>query len=253
MKAIILAAGYATRLYPLTENQPKCLLKVGDKTILDSICEKLNAVPEIDEIILVTNAKFFDQLNAWKDHTHSRAKIQVINDGTTSNDTRLGAIGDLGLALKKAGVTSDFLMMASDNLFEQDLAAFVRFAHSKKNAVSIAVYDIQDPSLAAKKFGVIEADSTGKVTRIEEKPEKPRSSLIGMGVYYFPASSLPLVTEYLSHKDAQDAPGHYIRWLTNKTEIFSFLFSGLWYDIGDLKALEDANNLFKKNQSKRAQ
>lgn len=247
MKAVILAAGYATRLYPLTENMPKCLLKVGGRTILDSIVEKLNDVKETDEIVIVTNAKFYDQLSAWAGAALSRAKIVVINDGTTSNDTRLGAIGDLGLALREGKIQDDLIMMASDNLFDQDLSDFVRFAKTHGDAVSIAIYDIGDPMLASRKFGVLEVDSAGRVKGMEEKPEKPKSSYIGMGVYYFPKASLPLVAEYLGSKGAQDAPGFYIRWLFDKGQsIFSFLFSGMWYDIGDLKALEEANAIYGK-------
>ncbi len=245
MKAVILAAGYATRLYPLTQNMPKCLLEVGDRTILDALCEKLEAVPDIDEVLIVTNARFYPQFEAWKRGFRGRLPVRVFDDGTTSNDDRLGAIGDLGLVLKEARVKSDLLLLASDNLFEQGLETFLSFARSKKDAVVLAVYDIGDKDLAAGKFGVIESDASGKVLTMEEKPAKPRSSFIGMGVYYFPAATLPKTFEYLAAKDAQDAPGHYMRWLLGKVKIFSFQFFGMWYDIGDLEALEEARRLFQ--------
>lgn len=244
MKAIILAAGYATRLYPLTENKPKCLLTVGGRTILDSIVAKIEKISGCEEILIVTNARFFEQMNAWKASAGHRLPIRVLNDGTTSNDNRLGAIGDLGLVLREARVQTDILMMASDNLFDQDLDAFVRFA-KEKGAVCTAAYDIGDPKLAANKFGVIEAAADGRVISLEEKPAQPKTSMIGMGLYYFPASSLPRVAEYLADKNAKDAPGHYVHWLSERMTIFSFTFRGMWYDIGDLKALEDANRLFK--------
>ncbi len=245
MKAIILAAGYATRLYPLTKNTPKCLLTVGGRSILDSICDKLNGVAQVDEIVIVTNAKFYDQLSRWSEKTRSRAKIRILNDHTTSNDTRLGAIGDLGLAIREAGIDADILMMASDNLFDQDLGAFAQFAFSKNESVSVAIYDIKDPALASKKFGVIEVDESFRVKGMEEKPEFPKASTIGMGVYYFPKTTLRRVSEYLAQKHAQDAPGYFIRWLFDSgTPIYSFLFTGLWYDIGDLKALDEANKIF---------
>ena len=244
LKAVILAAGYATRLYPLTENKPKCLLTVGGRTILDALCEKLDALESLEEIILVTNARFFDQLNVWKKESRLKRPVRILNDGTTSNDNRLGAIGDLGLAIREAAIRSDILLLASDNLFKQNLNGFINFAQEKKDAVSIAVYDLRDPKLAAKKFGVVEMDASGFVTRLEEKPESPRVSTIGMGVYYFPAGSLHLVTDYLGLTDAQDAPGYYVRWLAERVKIFGFIFSGLWYDIGDLKSLEEANRLF---------
>ena len=245
MKTVILAAGYATRLYPLTENKPKCLLTVGGRTILDTLILKIDRIGSCDEILMVTNAKFFGQLNAWKKSVVLRIPIRVVNDGTVSNETRLGAIGDLGLVLRESVVRSDVLMLASDNLFDEDLDAFVRFAEPKKDGVSTALYDIQDPALAANKYGVFETDKTGRVLSIEEKPAQPKTSLIGMGVYYFPERSLGRVREYLSDKNAKDAPGYYVRWLSERLPIFGFTFKGMWYDIGDLKALEEANRSFK--------
>ncbi len=245
MKAVILAAGYATRLYPLTLNKPKCLLTVGRRAILDVLCDKLDALKELDELIVVTNAKFFDQLVDWKKNAKSRLPVRVLNDGTTSNDTRLGAIGDLQFALQQCRLETDILMLASDNLFDAGLLKFMDFAVSKKNAVSVGLYDIQDLRLASKKFGVLEINGASEVIGIEEKPEFPKSSLIGMGIYYFPKDSLKFIDEYLSDPEAQDAPGYYVRWLRSRTIIFGFRFSGMWYDIGDLKALEDANQSFK--------
>ncbi len=245
MKTVILAAGYATRLYPLTENKPKCLLEVAGITILDRIIAQLNGVSLLDEILLVTNARFFEQLNHWKKHTNSRAPVRILNDGTTSNDDRLGAVGDLSLSIRRGNIRTDILLLASDNLFEQSLSSFVDFAQEEKESVVIGVYDIGEPEAAAKKFGVIETTASGEVIGFEEKPEKPRSSLIGMGVYYFPAKTLLFVDEYLSSRDAQDAPGFYVRWLLGKVKIFSLKFSGLWYDIGDLKSLEEANRIFQ--------
>lgn len=244
MKAVILAAGYATRLYPLTLNTPKCLLKVGDQTILDALCRKLEAVSKIDEVLIVTNAKFFEQLNTWKDKTSFRFPVRILNDGTTSNETRLGAIGDFDFLIKKCGISADVIMLASDNLFESDLAGFLNFCETKKDSISVGLYDIQDPRLASKKFGVLEIDSESRVVGMEEKPEHPRSSLIGMGIYFFPQSTLKYVPEYLAQKEAKDAPGYYLQWLYPRVKIFGFLFKGLWYDIGDLNALEEAKKIF---------
>ncbi len=244
MKAVILAAGYATRLYPLTIDTPKCLLSVSGRTILDRLCDKLNEITSLDQVLVVSNAKFYDRLRQWQQKAATKAPVSVINDGTRSNDKRLGAIGDLSLGLKTIGIDDDVLMFASDNLFEEDLGGFTRFCSEHRQAVCIAVYDIGDPKLAAGKFGVIETEKDGRVRAIEEKPAQPRSSLIGMGVYYFPKPSLPLVAEYLAGNEAQDAPGHYIRWLAQKTDIYSYLFKGIWYDIGNLEALNEAQKLF---------
>ncbi len=249
MKAVILAAGYATRLYPLTLNTPKCLLSVAGKTILDHLCEKLNVSKEIDEIIVITNAKFYRQLCEWQEKARLGIPVRILNDRTLSNDTRLGAIGDLGFAIRKCSLETDILMLASDNLFDSALGDFLSFSKSHKGAVSIALYDIQDARLASKKFGVVEIDASSEVVNIEEKPERPRSSFIGMGVYHFPKDSLRFVNEYLSGEAAKDAPGFYIQWLLGKVKIFGFLFHGLWYDIGNLSALEEANTVFARKIS----
>ncbi len=248
MKAVILAAGYATRLYPLTENKPKCLLEVGGRTILDQLIQQLDAIEAIDEVVLVTNARFFEQLSAWKNGCRSRVPVRVLNDKTTSNDNRLGAVADMALALREAAIECDVLLLASDNLFEQSLSDFYAYVRTKKDSVVIGVYDLGAPGLAAKKYGVIETAPDGEVTGFEEKPEKPRSSLIGMGVYYFPSASLRFVDEYLRDKNAKDAPGYFIGWLQGRIKIFSLLFKGMWYDIGDLKSLEEANQLFKSKK-----
>ena len=240
MKAVILAAGYATRLYPLTLNTPKCLLEVGGRTILDLLCTKLLRLKGLEEIIVVTNAKFFSQLTAWKKKTRLSCPVRVLDDGTLSNETRLGAIGDLHFAIGQGGLQTDLLMLASDNLFDAGFEDFVRFAKEKKDKICVGLYDIRDPKLAAGKFGVLEVNGSGRLTGMEEKPERPKSTLIGMGIYYFPKETLGFAREYLSGSSAKDAPGFYVKWLMEKTSIFGFLFSGMWYDIGDLKSLEEA-------------
>lgn len=244
MKAVILAAGYATRLYPLTLNKPKCLLEVGGHAILDSLCRKIDALADVEEILIVTNARFFGQLESWKEKTSRRCPVRILNDGTDSNETRLGAIGDLGLLIREYGLHADSLVLASDNLFESGLQEFLDFARSKPGAIAAGLYDLKDPKLASKKFGVLEIDRNSEVTRMEEKPENPRSSLIGTGVYFFPASTFRFVHEYLGRKDAKDAPGYYLQWVFGRVKIYGYLFQGLWYDIGDLKALEEANKVF---------
>ena len=244
MKAIILAAGYATRLYPLTVNTPKCLLNVGGVPMIDIICEKIKGSKHIDGIIIVTNDRFYKQLEDWKAKRKSSLPVRIVNDKTTSNDNRLGAIGDLRLALKAAGIKESFVMLASDNLFDMDLNDFMTFAEKHADAASTGLFDIKAPSLAAGKYGVVEINEAGEITGMEEKPQKPKTSLIGTGVYYFPASVIALVDKYLNSSEAKDAPGHFIRWLNGHVKIFGFILKGMWYDIGDLKSLEEADRIF---------
>lgn len=255
MKVLILAAGYATRLYPLTENKPKCLLMVGGRTILDALIEKINAVRGVDEILIVTNNKFDAQLaqfgagEAAPRPYDTRIPIRVINDGTTSNDNRLGAIGDLDFVIHQCNINDDILMLASDNLFDGSLEEFAAFA-AKQGGVSTGLHDIGDPMLAAGKYGVFEMGGGQEIGRIEEKPAKPRSSLIGMGIYYFPKTTLGKIRDYLKSPDAKDAPGHYLQWLVGKLKIFGFIFLGMWYDIGDLNALKEADRILSDKKGK---
>ena len=176
-----------------------------------------------------------------------RCPVRVLNDGTTSNETRLGAIGDFNFLIRECKIDRDVLMLASDNLFEDALVEFVKFCETKKELVSVGLHDIGDPKLASKKFGVLEIDASGRVVGMEEKPEHPKSGLIGMGVYFFPRNTLRTVAEYLAEGPAKDAPGYYLQWLHGRVEIFGFLFKGLWYDIGDLNALEEARKIFGEN------
>ncbi len=247
MKAIILAAGYATRLYPLTQNKPKCLLEVGGVTLLDHLLKKVEILPGLTDILIVTNAKFYRQFLEWQKTAKLKIPLKILNDGSHSNEDRLGAVGDLGFAIRREKIQDDILMMASDNLFDQDLAEFIGFSRRKPGSVCVSVYELGDPALAAGKFGVLALDPQGRVNGMEEKPERPNSSLIGVGVYFFPSGCLQWVEEYLSRPGAKDAPGYFIRWIYEKgAEIFGFQFKGMWYDVGDLKALEEANLIFNK-------
>lgn len=244
MRSVILAAGYATRLYPLTVDKPKCLLTVGGRTILDAITDKIAGVPGMKDLTLVTNSRFYAQLSDWARTSSPKIAVRVLDDGTTSNDNRLGAVGDLGFAVREAGIDDDLLVLASDNLFEQGLADFCK-AGASHDGATVGVYDIKDPAAAAGKYGVLETNAEGLVLAMEEKPQAPRSSLIGMGVYFYRRRMLPMIYEYLAQKHAQDAPGHYVRWVLEREKIRAFTFSGMWYDIGDLKALEEANRCYE--------
>jgi glucose-1-phosphate thymidylyltransferase len=221
------------------------LVRRLQEVLLDWLCLKLEAVPAIDEIVIVTNKKFITPIEEWKRKSHYRMPIEVWNDGTQSNETRLGAIGDLQFLKKQRSLDAEVLLLASDNIFEADLASF--YAFSKENqAVSLALYDIGDPRLAAGKFGVAEVNSKGQVVRLQEKPVEPASSLIATGVYYFPQGSLGLIDAYLNEGNSKDAPGYFIQWLSGRQKVCGYVFKGVWYDIGDLKALEEANKLFTK-------
>lgn len=246
MKALILAAGYATRLYPLTKEYPKPLLKVGKRPIIDFIIDKLKVVEEIDEIIVVTNSKFISRFRAWKKGLRSSARITLVDDQTKDNATRLGAVGDMDFAIRKNKIKDDLVVIGGDNLFDGGLGGFLSFARGAKKSPVIGVYDIGKRSKAGN-YGVMKLNKEMRIVDFQEKPVKPNSSLIGMCLYYFPKERVRMIGEYLSGKlHKNDATGFYIDWLRKKVSVYGFIFRGSWYDIGDLKFYNEAKETFVK-------
>jgi glucose-1-phosphate thymidylyltransferase len=234
MKALILAAGYATRLYPLTKEYPKPLLKVGKKPIINYIVEKMEDLDDIDEIIVVTNSKFIPIFKKWKKCLRTKKRISLVDDLTKTLDDRRGAIGDINFAINKKRLKADLIVMGGDNIFEGNLNKFLSFVKSKPYP-AIGVYNIKKLS-EAKNYGVIKLDKKNRIIDFEEKPKKPKSSLIAMCLYYFPANKIKLIKEYFNRKaNKHDATGFYIDWLSKKLPVYGFVFNGLWYDIGNHK------------------
>ena len=245
MKALLLAAGYATRLYPLTKEYPKSLLAVGSQPIINYIIDKLEAIDEIDEIIVVTNNKFFSIFKDWQRNLRTNKRVSIVNDLTKSNETRLGAVGDMNFVINRKRIKDDLLVIGGDNLFDGGLSDFIEFTQAFKNAPVVGVYDLPNRS-DAKKYGVMKLDKKKRVVDFEEKPERPKSSLVGMCLYYFPKARLRLVKEYLKDKKkASDASGSYIDWLRKEVPVYGFVFRGKWFDIGDFKYLNEAHKAFK--------
>jgi glucose-1-phosphate thymidylyltransferase len=244
VKALILAAGYATRLYPLTKEYPKPLLQVNRKPIINYIIEKLNAIKQIDEIIVVTNHKFIPQFRNWKKHLKINKRLSLVDDQTADNQTRLGAIGDMHFAIAKKRITDDLLVVGADNIFDSSLDDFIYFSRKSKAAAVIGIYDIKRKNSAVK-YGVVSLDKENKVIDFQEKPVKPKTSLVAMCLYYFPGRSLKLIKEYLKKRAHEnDAAGLYIGWLTRKTAVHGFVMDGHWYDIGDFKFYNKAKKTF---------
>ena len=249
MKAVFLCAGYGTRLYPLTENKPKALLPVAGETLLTHLLRKIERIRSIKHIVVVTNDRFYRDFCAWKDKVVTARTVSVINDGTKDPESRLGAIQDLKLAWEDDGLQGDVLALAGDNLFDSELVPFVSFAESKKPASSVGVFDIGDLGLA-KKYGLIQANSSGKITAFFEKPDPPPTTLASMGIYYFPKGTLADINRYLSANRNPDAPGYFIAWLSKEKEVFAFPFKGGWFDIGDFHSYEKADQFFQTRREK---
>lgn len=249
MKVIILAAGYATRLQPLTQNIPKSLLVVGNKKIIDRILDKVAELEsKIDAIHVISNAKFFQNFNDWREVSRYKDKVSVINDGSTSNETRLGAIKDLELAINQKSVKDDILVLAGDNLFDFDLNKFLKFAKASSDGVSIALYDIKSLELA-KNFGVLKVDERKRVVDFEEKPQSPKSTLISTGIYYFPKDKLSFIEKYVKMQAKLDAPGYYIGWLVKNDKVYGYTFLEDWYDIGNIESYKKADREYLEKEN----
>jgi glucose-1-phosphate thymidylyltransferase len=241
VKALILAAGYATRLYPLTLDRPKALLPVGGKPMLDRLMEQLEQVEGLDEVYVVTNSKFAEAFREWA-AGRSGLPLRIIDDGTVDDDSKLGAIGDLDLTIREAQLDDDLIVLAGDNLFSESIAPFPVFALGK-GGPALGVYDVGDLD-TIRRYSVIELDGDDRVTRLEEKPEQPRSTLAGIALYFYPRSALRYVREYLEDGNNPDQPGRLVQWLYPRTAVYGWRVPGRWFDVGSKETLAEADRAF---------
>src|SRR6266478_5465566 len=247
MKVVILAAGYATRLYPLTLTQPKPLLPVAGKPMIEYVLDNLAPIGGLDRIYVVTNDKFADHFQKWADgYREAKAKLdfKIVNDGSTDDSNKLGAIGDLHLVVTREKLDDDIIVVAGDNLFSQPLSDFGRYCRAINTPV-LALYDVGDLE-QIKKYNAIQVDADGRITFFEEKPKNPSSTLTGIALYFYPKSSLPLIRQYIADGNNPDQPGRLIQWLYPRLPVHTWKVPGLWYDIGSKETLEQANQIFAK-------
>jgi glucose-1-phosphate thymidylyltransferase len=247
MNVLILAAGYATRLYPLTLEKAKPLLEVAGKPIIEWVMDNLAPVPGLETIYLVTNNKFAQDFQEWADRykqRHPELRFKIINDGSTNDSDKLGAVGDINLVITRGQLTkNDMIIVAGDNLFSEPLTDFV--AQAKGSEATLAIYDVGDLE-AIKKYSNITIDSDGVITQFEEKPVKPQNTLAGIALYYFSSEILSLFTTYLAAGNNPDQPGRFIQWLYTRKPVKTYQIKGKWLDIGSKETLEKANEIFGK-------
>lgn len=239
MKCIILAAGYATRLYPLTENFPKPLLEVGGKAILDWLVD--DVAPLIDEFVVISNHKFADQFQNWADRKIQ--KITVLDDGTVSNETRLGAVRDIQFAVEKLGIDDDCVVMAGDNVLDFSLCPFVSFALEKQT--SCVMCHEENRLEALRKTAVITMDENHLIQSYEEKPLNPRGNHAVPPFYFYRAEDLHRIPEALAAGCGFDAPGSFAAWLSAQTPMHAYVMPEKRYDIGDLKSYEYVRETYR--------
>lgn len=247
MNVLILAAGYATRLYPLTLTTAKPLLEVAGKPMLEWVIDNLSPVEGIETIYIVTNNKFAQDFQAWADGYQERnpqRNFKIINDGSNDDSDKLGAIGDISLVLTRENLAADdLIVVAGDNLFSEPLTDFV--AHAQGSEATLATYDVGDLE-AIKKYSAITLDDDGVITSFEEKPPAPKSTLTGIALYYFSRDTIPMFGVYLQEGNNPDQPGRFIQWLYTRKRVKTHQIQGTWFDIGSKETLVQANEIFQQ-------
>ncbi|NQT94935.1 MAG: nucleotidyltransferase family protein, partial [Candidatus Omnitrophica bacterium] len=231
---------------PLTLDRPKALVKVGGHPILERLIKKFEKMECCDEVYIVVNDKFYNMVTKWVRDRSFSLKIEVINDLTKTNEDRLGAIGDINLVLEKEKPEDDVLIVAGDNLFEFDMDDFISFA-KERGKFSVALFDVKDRELA-QKYGIVALNGNWKVNSFEEKPEKPQSTLASTGIYYLPKNTLSVLGDYMKTDLVKDAPGNFVKWVSENDEVYGYVFTEGWYDIGDKNSLEKADIEYRKKE-----
>ncbi|MBQ4562326.1 MAG: nucleotidyltransferase family protein [Clostridia bacterium] len=238
MKCLILAAGYATRLYPLTENFPKPLLTVGDKTILDWLIEDIDRSGMIDEYIVISNGKFAEHFEKW-----APERVRVVNDNTFTNETRLGAVKDIKFALDTLGIDDEIMVIAGDNLLDFSLCSFLEYYKEKKASSVMRFYEADENKLL--KCGVVTVDENDRITEMTEKSPTPATHWVCPPFYIYTREDAARIGEALEDGCGYDAPGSLVSWLCKKSAVYAMEMPGKRYDIGNLESYEKVKAEYK--------
>jgi len=249
MKAYLLAAGYATRMYPLTRDRPKPLLEVGGRPILTHLVRRIETLSDLTEIVVIGNHRFAEPLARWRDTTACRVPVRVLDDGSTSEHDRLGAIGDLAFALREVPAgREDWVVAAGDNLLGFDLQS-IEADFRARHAPTIVVRDVPTAQTGvASSYNDVTLDPGGRVVRFREKPDRAATGIAAIALYFFPPEVVDLLARYLAEGGNPDAPGYFIAWLVGETTVRASRFEGDWFDIGSLDALATAQERFRSRR-----
>jgi len=241
MKCLILAAGYATRLYPLTENFPKPLLKVGEKTILDWLVDDIDTSGLVDEYVVISNHKYAVHFDQWA--KKKPQKVTVVDDGTSTNESRLGAVKDIQFAIDKLGLDDEMLVMAGDNVLDFSLTGFIAYAKEKQTTCVMRYHETDVVRL--RKSGVAQVDENDRIISLEEKPMEPKSAWCTPPFYFYTREDTRLVRVGIEAGCGTDAPGSYIAWLSARVPVHSMEMPGSRYDIGDLESYQKVMETYR--------
>jgi glucose-1-phosphate thymidylyltransferase len=245
MKALVLAAGYATRLRPLTDETAKPLLELAGRPMIDYLCDRIDEASAVSELHVVSNARFAADFERWADTRRGRLRPLVHDDGSRCNEERLGAIADIRFVIERAGLEDDdLLVVAGDNLFDFSLATMVEFWRSKAGASCVAVQRCLDVERISS-YGVVGLSPEGRVTEFVEKPKQPASDLIATAAYVYAREHAALIETYLAEGNSPDQPGNFLAWLSLREPVFGFVFEETWIDIGSSDQLREADELLR--------
>ncbi len=241
MKAIVLAGGFARRLWPLTKETPKPLLPIAGKPMIDYLIEKLSSVDSIDTIYVSVNRRFQPHFDRWASGSSFQKDVEVFSEESMAENEKLGAIGALGLILREKRIDDDVLVVAGDNLFDFSIDTFLS---SHNGRPLVALYDMENLEKVRGKYGVVRLGEGNVIEEFREKPENPSTTLVSTGCYFLPKCSVCRIHDYLSEGGNPDAPGFFISWLASKTMVGGFVFdsSHKWFDIGSIECYNEANS-----------
>lgn len=245
MKAIILAAGYATRLYPLTLNMPKALLPINNRPIMDYIIEHVNTLPSVDNIYVVTNDKFAKNFLDWLPSINSKIPVKIINDGTTQDGNKKGAIGDIQFVIDTEQIDDDLIIIAGDNFFTFNLKEYYDFA-MKIQKDCVCAKEFEDKSML-NQFGIALVDENNKLIDLEEKPQNPKSNLVVYANYIYRRQTLNLIKRYLDEGNVADAPGFFLQWMYKNQDVYVYKINGDCFDIGTPKSYAEVQKILWDN------
>ena len=242
MNAVILAGGYARRMWPLTKNRPKHLLPIAGRPMLDYVMVSLEGVPTLEEIYISTNMRFRDQFKRYLDGVQSEKKLHLFVEDTRSEEEKLGSVGALGYLIRENSIDDNLLVIGGDNIFSFNMVDFIEYFYSKK-ANTIALYDLKSRE-KARLYGVVSIDEENRIVDFHEKPSDPKSTLVSTACYAFTRRGVRNILRYLEEKNDPDKIGHFIEWLYRHDDVYGFVFTGVWFDIGSFESYEAADRYF---------
>ena len=248
MKAVILAGGYARRMWPLTKNRPKHLLPIAGRPMLDYVMDSLESIPDLEEIFLSTNMRFQGQFKKYLDGVNTKKKLRLFIEDTRSEEEKLGSVGALGYLIRESGLDDNLLVIGGDNIFGFEMTDFIEYFYSKK-ANTIALYDLGNRE-KARLYGVVHIDDDNRIIDFHEKPADPQSTLVSTACYAFTRKGVRSILRYLEEGNDPDKMGHFIEWLCKRDVVYGYIFTGVWFDIGSFESYEAANRYFSSLKSK---